>query len=305
MPSATSKRAALFAVSEGGPLSLLYAATYPDRVDAIVLYETFVRWGGPPDEPSGTEGDVHTKWTEWFIANAFELWGTGVSLQFMSTSQADDERLKELCARAERLSCSPGNMRALFEMLRDFNVSAAMRSVQAPCLVMRGGAGSTFVAHSNYLIRHLPDAHLAVLEGAAHYPWFLKGDRIVAEVEEFLTGARSPIATNRQLATVLSLNCGLYGAGCGTGGPALARRAAEAPPAGAMAARALPGPRIDFAGDGVFATFDGPARALSCACAIRDGVRSLGSRSEPAYICGRSSAAVTPWRVSQSTSVPA
>jgi class 3 adenylate cyclase len=277
MDAVDSKRAALLAVSEGGPLSILYAATYPDRVNAVVLYETFVRWGGPPDEPTGPPGDIHSMWTEWFIANAFELWGTGVSLQFMSASQANDERLTELCAHAERLSCSPGNMRALFEMLRDFDVSAAMGSVQAPCLVMHGGTMSTFVAHSRHLVRHLPDAHLAVVEGAAHYPWFIEGDRVVAEVEEFLTGARSPIPTDRQLATVLFTD--IVGS---------TKRAAELGDRHwrdllqkhhELVRRQLVrfrGREIDFAGDGVFATFDGPARALSCACAIRDGVRSLG-----------------------------
>jgi pimeloyl-ACP methyl ester carboxylesterase len=277
MDAVGSERAALFGVSEGGPLSILYAASHPGRVDALVLFETFVRFGGPPDRPSQPGGDLHSEWTRAFIENAYEWWGTGVSLDFMSASLRNDPHWRNLCARAERLSGSPGNMRSLFEMVTAVDVSGALPSVRAPCLVMHGGAGSLFVEHGRHLVEHLPDARLAVVEGADHYPWFAKHDRIVPEVEEFLTGARSAIPSDRQLATVLFTD--IVGS---------TERAAELGDRQwydllqrhhGLVRRQLErfrGREIDFAGDGVFACFDGPARALCCACAIRDGVRSLG-----------------------------
>jgi pimeloyl-ACP methyl ester carboxylesterase len=274
MDAVGSERAALFGVSEGGPLSLLFAASHPGRVDGVVLSDTFVRFGGT-EEYVGA--DLHSEMTKAFAAAVFETWGTGASLRFMSASKADDPRLLALCARAERLSASPGAMRAIYQMIGDIDVRAALPSVRMPCLVMYGGSGSMFVEHSRYLARALPDARLVAVDGADHYPWFAQGDRIVAEVEEFLTGARTAVSSDRLLATILFTD--IVGS---------TERAAELGDRhwhdllqkhDRLVRRQLDrfrGRAIDFTGDGVFASFDGPARAVSCASAIRDGVRSLG-----------------------------
>jgi len=273
METVGSQRAALFGVSEGGPLSLLFAATYPERVDAVVLYETFVRFGGTSDYPIGPPRDLHSEMTGAMV----ELWGTGASLRIMGASQADDPRMMALWARAERLSTSPGGMRSLYEMLMEADVRAALPSVRVPCLVIHAASGSFFIEHGRYLAEHLPDARLVALEGVDHYPWFANPERVVAEVEEFLTGARTTVVTDRQLATVLFTD--IVGS---------TERAAElgdrrwhdlVQKHHALVRRQLErfrGREIDTAGDGFFACFDGPARAVSCACAIRDGVRSLG-----------------------------
>ncbi len=277
MDAVGSKRAALLGVSEGGPLSLLFAATHPDRVDAVVLYDTFVRFGGPPDDPSGLGRDAHSEMTNALAAAVFELWGTGASLRFMSASHADDPQLLALCARAERFSATPATMRALYEMVGDIDVSAALPSVRMPCLVMCGGSDSMFVEHSRYMARHLSDARLVMIDGADHYPWFAKGERVVAEVEEFLTGVRTAVVDDRMLSTVLFTDIvGSTEQAAELGDRhwhevlrkhhGLVRRHLER----------FRGREVDMAGDGVFACFDGPARAVSCACAIRDGVRSLG-----------------------------
>jgi class 3 adenylate cyclase len=134
-----------------------------------------------------------------------------------------------------------------------------------------------FVEHGRYLAEHLPDARLVVLEGIDHYPWFANPERVVAEVEEFLTGARTTVVTDRQLATVLFTDI----VGSTERAAELGDRRSHDPVQKhhALVRRQLErfrGREIDTAGDGVFACFDGPARAVSCACAIRDGVRSLG-----------------------------
>ena len=277
MEAVGSERAALFGVSEGGPISLLFAATYPERVDGIVLYETFVRFGGTADYPFGPPRDEHSEMT----ARMVELWGTGASLRWLGTSHVDNPQVMALWGRAERLSSSPGGIRALYELLLDMDVRAALPSVRVPCLVIHGVESAAyvpwFVEHGRYLAEHLPDARLVALEGVDHYPWFANGERIVAEVEEFLTGARTTLVPDRQLETVLFTD--IVGS---------TERAAEMGDRRwheliqkhyALVRRQLErfrGREVNTAGDGVFACFDGPARAVSCACAIRDGVRSLG-----------------------------
>jgi pimeloyl-ACP methyl ester carboxylesterase len=199
MVAVSSERAALFAVSEGGPISLMFSATYPTRVEAIVLYETFVRYGGVADYPAGMVPDAHKTVTEAMVEN----WGTGLSLTAFGTSYALDPHVRSLWGRAERLSDSPGGFRMLYELLRDIDARPVLGSVRAPCLVIHGGQGSMFMQHGEYLAKHLPNARLDVLDGIDHFPWFAGGDRTVAEVEEFLTGTRSAVVADRVLATLL------------------------------------------------------------------------------------------------------
>jgi pimeloyl-ACP methyl ester carboxylesterase len=276
MHAVGSERAALLGVSEGGPLSLVFAATYPERVDAIVLYETFVRFGGTSDYPFGPPRDRHSEIT----ATMTDWHGTGISLWIYGAHHRDDPRVQALWGRAERLSASPGGARALFEMLGDMDVRGVLPSVRVPCLVIHGASGSMgsmFVDHGRYLAEHLADARLVVLEGIDHYPWFANADAIVAEVEEFLTGARHAREPDRALATVLFTDI--------VGSTA---RAAEMGDQRwrdllahhhALVRRELGrfrGREVKTVGDGFLATFDGPARAIRCACAIREGVRPLG-----------------------------
>ena len=273
MDAASSEHATLFGVSEGGPISLMFAATHPERVDALVLYETFVRFGGTDDYSIGTPRDMHSA-----LSNVIpEVWGTGATLRMMAPSRGDDPELIALWARAERLSGSPGDMRALFKMLGEIDVRAVLPSVRVPCLVLHGTTNSMFATASSYLAAHLADARLVPLEGAEHYPWFGKVDAIVAEVEEFLTGRRSPPTGDRQLATALYTDIVDSTARAAELGDrrwhellakhhALVRRHLER----------FRGRLVSTAGDGTLALFDGPARAVRCACAIRDGLRGLG-----------------------------
>ena len=274
MEAAGSERASLFGVSEGGPLSLLFAATHPGRVQAIVLYETFVRFGGTSDYLSGVPRDQHSELTDAMR----EAHGTGTSLRIYGASYGDDPRVQSLWGRAERLSASPGSAHALFEMLLDIDVRSALPSVRVPCLVLHGAEStSMFVDHGHYLEQHLSDARRVALDGVDHYPWFANAESIVAEVEEFLTGARTAPPVDRQLATVLFTDIVGSTARAAELGDrrwsellqkhhALVRRQIER----------FRGRLTGTAGDGVLALFDGPARAVRCACAIRDGIRSLG-----------------------------
>jgi pimeloyl-ACP methyl ester carboxylesterase len=139
MDAAGSERATLFAVSEGGPISVLFAATYPARVEAIVLYETFVCFGGVPGElESDFSGpDAHAEFTDMLV----RTYGTGESLTGFGTSRSQEPRAVSLWGQAERLSNSPGGLRSIVEALFEIDVRAALASVQAPCLVCTGRSG--------------------------------------------------------------------------------------------------------------------------------------------------------------------
>jgi class 3 adenylate cyclase/pimeloyl-ACP methyl ester carboxylesterase len=287
-------------VSEGGPISLLFAATYPERVESIVLYETFARYGGVPGHTQIWQPDAHKAFTERWMP----LYGTGASIAGFGASLAEDPQVQALWGRAERLSNSPGGFREVYEALRETDVHAALPSVQAPCLVIVGAdqpdidpdvfaqhnpafrelldAGEQvpdgwFGEHGRYLAEHVPQGRFVELEGVNHYPWFAGHDRIVAEVEEFVTGARSVIASDRVLSTLLFID--------------IVESTARAVELGDRRWRELKqsfydlvrrhlvrfgGIEVDAEGDGVFMRFDGPARAVTCACAIRDGVQGLG-----------------------------
>jgi pimeloyl-ACP methyl ester carboxylesterase len=276
MDAVGSERATLFGVSEGGPISLLFAATYPSRVEAVVLYETFVCYGGVPGElesHAGDEPDAHKQFTDYLM----ETYGTGQSLLGFGTSRIEEPRVVTLWAQAERLSNSPGGMRAMYEALLATDVRATLPSVQAPCLVVHGTTMSMFEQQSAYMAAHLPNARLVKLDGVDHFPWFAEVERVVSEVEEFVTGARSAVVDERVLATLLFADIvGSTERAAAMGDRrwrgvienyyALVRRSVER----------FRGVEVSTEGDGFIARFDGPARAVSCARAIREGAQGLG-----------------------------
>jgi class 3 adenylate cyclase len=272
MAASSSERASLFAVSEGGPISLLFAATHPERVNAIVLYETFVRYGGVADYPIGMERDAHQTLTETMV----EHWGTGLSLFGFGTSQSSDPRIQALWGQAERSSNSPGGFRVLYELIQEVDVRPALQSVQSPCLVIHG-EGSMFAQHGEYLAGHLPKARLEVMADIDHFPWFSGGDRIVAEVEEFLTEARSAAVGDRVLATVLFTDIvGSTDRAAQMGDQKWRQVLASHDDVVRRQFQRFRGKEIKTTGDGFLATFDGPARAIRCALTITEAVQALG-----------------------------
>jgi class 3 adenylate cyclase len=244
-------------------------------VEAIVLYETFVCYGGVPGElESHVSGpDAHAEFTGMLM----RTYGTGESLAVVGTSRSGEPRVVSLWGQAERLSNSPGGLRSIFEALFEIDVRATLPSVQAPCLVMHGNFMSMFEQQSGYLVAHLPDARLVKLAGVDHFPWFAGAARVVAEVEEFLTGVRFGPVDDRVLATLIFTDIvGSTEQAAAMGDRrwsdvidsyyALARRCVDR----------FRGHEVSTEGDGFLARFDGPARAVCCARAIRDGVQGLG-----------------------------
>jgi class 3 adenylate cyclase len=271
MDAARSEQAALFGYSEGGPMCILFAATYPARTRALVLYGSYAKRLRTDDYPWAPTWDER-------IAAAEQLeqtWGENFDLERMAPNAADD--LAAWLARRGRASLSPRGAHDLILMNSQADVRDALDLVQAPTLVMhRTGDRDSNVEEGRFLAERIPGAVFVELAGEDHIP-YVDPDQIVDEVEEFLTGVRPRAVSPRVLATVLFTDL----VGSTERARALGDRAW-----GEMLERhhesvrrelaRFAGEEIDTAGDGFFALFEGPTSAIRCAFAVRDSLRRLG-----------------------------
>jgi class 3 adenylate cyclase len=271
MDAAGSERAALFGMSEGGPMSLLFAATYPQRATALVIYGSYAR------HPAL---DVEGRWDE-RRALINRAWGSGeYMLQFFAPSLANDEETKRRLGRFERQSASPAAADAILMMNMEIDARDILPTIHLPTLVMhRSDDVATAVEGGRYLGRNIPGAKYVELPGENHIPVFERDmlDRIANETEEFLTGYRADFELDRVLATVMFtdiVNSTKRAAALGDRmWRATLERHDEIVRQQLMRFR---GREVKHTGDGFLATFDGPARAVRCASAIADTMQPLG-----------------------------
>jgi len=267
-----SERAALFGYSEGGPMSVLFAATYPDRTSALVLYGTYAKRRDPDDDYPWAPTRENRLETAKEIE---ESWGVDADLGTMAPNA--DPAFRQWFARRARASASPAAARDLVLMNAQIDVRAVLPAIQVPTLVLhRTGDRDSRPEEGRYIAGHIPGARFVELEGHAHVP-MIDPDQIVDEIEEFLTGVRRAPEPDRVLATVLFTDIvGSTEKAAALGDHAwLELRETHH----AVVRRELGrfrGREIDTAGDGFLATFDGPARAVRCAAAVTDAVRDLG-----------------------------
>jgi class 3 adenylate cyclase/DNA-binding SARP family transcriptional activator len=274
MDAAGSERAALFGISEAGPLAMLFAATYPERTTSLTLYGTFARGSWHRDYP------WRWKPEQWDTVLDYigREWGTGKVACVLAPSIASDPGQIEAWARFERLSVSPGGAQTLFRMTVASDVRHVLPTIHAPTLVLqRTGDRITTPPGARYIAERIAGARYVELPGEDHFPWTGDVEAILGEVQEFVTGHRAAPEPDRVLATVLFVD--IVGStehvarlGDRAWRDLLARFRA-------LVRKELAGYRgreIDTAGDSFLATFDGPARAVRCARAIRDAVPSLG-----------------------------
>jgi class 3 adenylate cyclase len=270
-----SQRAALFGISEGGPMSLLYAATYPERTSALVLYGTYAKRSWSPDYPFGWTDE---KWKD-VLDNIEHHWGTpqGISVTMWAPSIASDPRAAEGLASYLRASASPGAAAAIMRMNREIDVRHILPATRVPTLILHRTAERVIaVEHARYMAQRIPGAKLVELPGEDHMAWFGDQDSILDEVEQFLTGRRHAHEPERVLATVLFVDIAGSTARAATLGDNSWRELLETFYARVREVlHQYRGREINTSGDGFLATFDGPARAVRCATAIRDTVRSL------------------------------
>jgi pimeloyl-ACP methyl ester carboxylesterase len=203
MDAAGSERAAMFGISEGGPMSVMVAATHPDRVAALILYGAMGRTTEAPDYPWASPADALRESADEFIA---PYWGTDAqgTVELFAPSFADDAEVVEFAARMERSAASPGMVRKIFEMFLDMDVRAVLPTIHVPTLVLhRRGDRVVNWRAGEELARQIPGALYIELEGIDHQPWAGDWTAVLGEIEEFLTGARSEPEPDRVLTTVM------------------------------------------------------------------------------------------------------
>jgi class 3 adenylate cyclase len=276
MDAVGSQRAALLGISEGGPMCALFAATYPQRTAALIMYGAMARIAWAPDHPWGRKPEEHES-----RLNAVETaWGTAATLLAYNPSLAADEHYRRWSATYERASASPGAALAVMRMNWEIDARPVLPIIGVPTLVLhRTGDPQIKVEHGRYVAAQITGAKYLELPGVDHSPWAGDTDALLDEIEEFLTGVRHGPEPDRVLVTVLFTD--IVGA---------TERAAEL---GDRRWRELiahhhsvvrqhlehfRGREIDTAGDGFLAAFDGPARAVRAAGAIGDALRPLGLR---------------------------
>jgi len=274
MDAAGSSRASLFGFSEGGAMAILFAATYPERTSALVLYGAYAREAWAPDHPWGVTAEEY----EARIVRRRETWGTGQTFASFTPSQGDNAALLEWWATTERASASPGAVEALMRMNFQIDVRHVLPAISVPTLVMhRKGDPVQPLEDGRYLARHIPGAKYVELEGTDHGPAQGNSAAILDEMEEFLTGMRRGTDVERVLSTVLFTDIVNATGSAVTLGDARWRDLLEMHNTAMREELARHrGREIDTAGDGFLAAFDGPARAIRTAAAMRDRAKRIG-----------------------------
>jgi pimeloyl-ACP methyl ester carboxylesterase len=272
MDATASDSAALFGYSEGGPMCILFAATYPERVRALVLYGTYAKRSHPDEDypwaPTQEQRERDARELE-------ETWGQSFDLRTVMPSA--DPAAEAWLARRSRASLSPAGARDLILMNSKADVRAVLSSVQCPTLVLhRARDGDSRIEEGRYLADRIPGARFLELEGEDHVP-FYDPDQFLGDVQEFLTGAPATVATDRVLASILFTDL--------VGSTEKARQLGDAAWSALVEAHdaavrrqftRFEGEEIDTAGDGFLALFDGPARAIRCGLSIGDALEPLG-----------------------------
>jgi pimeloyl-ACP methyl ester carboxylesterase len=275
MDACGSKRAALFGISEGGPMCALFAATYPERTAALITFGTYVKSRRAPDYPWGRTEEEWTAWTEMLG----EQWGKGpVGIETRIPTKLNDERFREWWTRYLVRSATPKTVLALTRMNSLIDVRAALPAISAPTLIMHRTRDRALpIEGSRYMARYIRGARFVELPGEDHLPWTSDVEPVLATIEEFLTGTTHVVEPDRVLATVMFADI----AGSTERAAAIGDRAwrGELERFYGLVRGELGrhrGREIDTAGDGYFATFDGPARGVRCAQAIAREVKRLG-----------------------------
>ncbi len=272
--AASSERATIIGSSESALPPMLFAATFPDRTSGLVLINAFARFLRGPETPFGMPVESAERYVERYGAIA----GRGELVDYLAPSRSGDPAFRRWATRSQRLGAGPGTAAAIYNVFMRTDVSGVLPSIRVPTLVIhRLDDPHVHADHARFLADRIGDARRVGLPGEDN-EWF-SGDveRLFDEIEQFVTGIRRAPRSERVLATILFTD--IVGS---------TDRAAMLEDSAWRVVReahdellrshveSFGGRLVDTAGDGALATFDGPARAISCACGIRDAVQSLG-----------------------------
>ncbi len=267
-----SERTALFGSSEGGVLSAMFAASYPERTQALVLFGSMARLQRSEDHPWGWTPEM----LEAVLSYIEQRWGSG-DVAAVCPDAAGDEQFRRWHGRLERLVGTPGSVRAMIQWNWAIDIRPLLRTITAPTLVLHRAAEAWVEPGcGRYLADHIPGARFVEIPGRDHYPYLEPVEPTLDEIERFLTGARHEPVEERVLATILFTDVvrsteRAAALGDSRWGELLDRHDAIA---AAELAR-FGGRAIKSLGDGLLATFDGPARAIRCAQAMMDALSGL------------------------------
>ena len=268
MDAARSESAYLFGYSEGGPMAILFAATYPERTNALILYGSYARRLRGDDYPWGKTKEARARYAEQ-IEND---WSWEADMRTMCPSA--DEAMAKWWGQRARAAASPGAARALIEMNSLVDVRDVLSAVPVPTLVLhrRGDRDST-VEEGRYIADHIRGAKFVELSGEDHF-LAIDPDQILDPVEEFVTGHRPLTSGHRKLATILFVDIvDSTGRAVALGDQRWHAVLNGFLQTGHTLVNEHSGRLVNTTGDGLVAIFDGPARAIRCGIGIRDSSR--------------------------------
>ena len=275
MDAEGSERAALVGHYDSGAHSAMFAATYPERTSALIIVGGYAKGARDETYPFGPDPAV----TGMVAAAIHDEWGKGTIVPVIAPSMAGDRAFAEFWGRYERLSASPGAAASLFQMMAEMDIRDILPNIQAPTLIIhRTDHPAVPIESARYLADHIPDARLVELPGTDALPYTPSGgDDVLDEIQEFLTGVREGPPSDRVLATVLFTDIVDSTKRASELGDSAWRELLDRHDAAVR--RQLDryrGTEVGTAGDGFVAMFDGPARAIQCALAVRDNLEPLG-----------------------------
>jgi pimeloyl-ACP methyl ester carboxylesterase len=283
-----TQKAAIVTAMAGGFMACVFAATYPDRVSALVLIDGFARLTRTDDYPWGLTAEQSRDISETFES----AWGTGMMLDLFDPDHADDLALRESWGRYERHSVSPGTAASMVEMINATDIRGVLPAIRVPTLVVTRDDSPVEVAHGRYLADRIAGARYVELPGRGSLLWSGDQDGLLREIEHFVTGSRPAPKHDRVLATVLFTDIVASTDRAADIGDARWRELlAQHDQLVRRAIDRFEGTEVKTTGDGFLATFDGPARAIRCAQTIHQLLRPI------AVVCAR---ACTPVRSTSS-----
>jgi class 3 adenylate cyclase/alpha-beta hydrolase superfamily lysophospholipase len=273
MDAAGCERPAIMGISEGGPMSALFAASHPERISSLVLYGTYARMVAAPDYPVG----IPPEWLERWERIIRRDWGGPVGIDLWAPSAVGEQSFEDWWARLLRYGTSPAGAIGLMGLYRELDARVALAAIEAPTLVLHT-AGDRMIppALGRYLADHIAGSRFVELESNDHVP-FTNAETLLDEVEEFLVGSRSSRHSERALATILFTDLVGSTEKAAALGDRRWRQLLERHDAAVRRQLTLHrGREVKTVGDGFLATFDGPARAIRCAAALRGELEALG-----------------------------
>jgi class 3 adenylate cyclase len=269
-----SAKAAVVGCIAGGYLAMLFAASFPERVSSLVLVDAYPRGTKSDDYPCGLDAAILTG----NLRSIEDRWGEGVLLDFLGPGLAGDRELRRQYARYERNAASPRSARAMVQMMYDSDVRDVLPAIRVPTLVLHHAEATRLpFCHAEHIAAHIPGARLVPIPGGENFLWAGDQDRMVGEIQEFVTGVRPVPEPDRVLATLMFTDI--------VGSTELATRLGDKDWRELLADHRrivreqltrFRGREVDTAGDGFLAVFDGPARAIRCGLAIHQALAATG-----------------------------